>query len=233
MIAGHQVRIDVLLVLALPRLERGELRKRSRIAHPLNRLIIGHKVHVLVAQQLVDESLKDAEILLLFEPNGVEVDAERSSVRFVVTVKVGHEHVVHFLFGQMGRTRVDHSASVPFNVQRIHHHFPHAGERARRTLLARSTATMRNTIVERVRPQRRIRLRSHHRRIVQEAELFHHDELRVPADAKERHTSATNFVQRNAGKLVNDVGHSGKLIEPIFDRGVKSPPQFRLFVTTF
>lgn len=69
-ITGDQVRIDVLLVLTLPRLERVQLRQRRRSSDPLNCLVVGHEVDVLVLQQIVNELLEHSEVLLLFEPEG-------------------------------------------------------------------------------------------------------------------------------------------------------------------
>lgn len=67
-VTGDQVRVDVFLVLALPRLERVQLRQRRRSSNPLDRLVIGHEVDVLVLQQIVHELLEHSEVLLLFEP---------------------------------------------------------------------------------------------------------------------------------------------------------------------
>lgn len=135
----------------------------------------------------------------------------------------------------MGRTRVDHGAGVALDVERVHDHLPHPGECARRTLLARTVTLVRDPVVHGERPQwvgvRLASLRGrNHGRVIEEAKLFHHHHLGVPADPQEGHANAAQVVQRDARKLVDYVGHACKLVEPVLHCGVESPPELRLLV---
>ena len=228
-VAGHEVGVDVLL--ALPGLEVAHLRQRGRRPHPLYRLVVRDEVHVRLLHELVDEAQKDPEVLLLLEPDRVEVDPEWRFVALVVAVEVVHEHVEDLVVRQVRRAGVHHRARVALNVQRVHDHLPHAGERAGGTLLARAGAAVRDPVVERVRPQGRVGLRRDHAAVVQEAELLHHDELRVPSDSQERHAHSPQLIQWDTREPVYDVRHAGELVEPVLYRRVVRPPQLWLLVT--
>ena len=56
--------------------------------------------------------LESFEVALLPEPDGVEVETQRSSIRFVMTFEVVHEHVVDVFFFVVGRAGIDHSTRV-------------------------------------------------------------------------------------------------------------------------
>lgn len=113
-VAGEQVGFDFLL--ALPWLKVGQLWEWCGCAHPLDGLIVAHHVHILVGQQFVQEANEHGKVALLLEPNGVEVQAERGSVRLVVTIEVVLQHAVYFLVGQVSGTRVDHGANVALRI---------------------------------------------------------------------------------------------------------------------
>lgn len=232
-VAGHQARVD--FALALPRVEVVDLAQLRGRAHPLDRLVVGHEPHVLLLDHLVDEAQQRAQVALLLEPDGVEVEPERRLVRGVVALEVVLQHVVHLVLGQVGGAGVDHRAGVALDLERVHDHLPHAGEGARRALLARARALVRDAVVHGEGPQRvGVGLADlagrHHGGVVEEAELLHHDHLRVPAHAQEGHAHAAQVVERDAGELVDDVGHAGELVEPVLHGGVEGPPQLGLLV---
>ncbi len=62
------------------------------------------------------------------------------------------------------------------HVQLVHDHLPH-GVAAGGAVLEVAVALVRHAEVQGVRPERRVRQRSRHRRVVQERLLFHHCEL--------------------------------------------------------
>lgn len=90
---------------------------------------------------------------------------------------------------------------------------------------------MRDPVVQCVGPERGIGFGSHHTAVVQEAEFFHHDELRVPSDTQEGDADSPQLVQRDACESVDDVGHAGKLVEPVLYRCIVRPPQLWLLVS--
>lgn len=55
--------------------------------------------------------------------------------------------------------------------------------------------------------------------------MSYHDKLCIPANTKEGHSSTSQFIKWNARKSIDNVGHTGKLIEPVFHGSVESPPQ--------
>lgn len=225
-VASDQVGVN--LALTIPRFERVQIGESSWVAHPLNRLVVGHEIDILLCDKLIDEAKEDLQVLLLFEPSRVEVDTEWRPIGLVVAVEVVHEQVKNFFVREMRRTGIDHRTSVTFDVERIHDHLPHTGERPRWALLSRALALVWDTEIEGVRPERWICFWSDERGIVGESKLLHHNELGVPARTQKRHTSSANIIERDARKLVDDVSHSGELIEPIFDGRIERPPQFGL-----
>lgn len=73
-----------------PRLEVLDLVGGLRVLHPLDDLSHGDEVNIVVIRQdfvdPVEEGIKEFGIVL--QPGGVEVEAERSAIRVVVTLKV-------------------------------------------------------------------------------------------------------------------------------------------------
>lgn len=126
MIAGDKRGIN--FFLALPRLEIVDLRQRCWRAHPFDGLVICHKVDILLLEKLIHESLEDAEIVFLFEPSGMEIDSKRCFVGVIMPLEVFHEHFKDLFVIEMCGTRVDHTASMAIDVQRVHDHLPHARE---------------------------------------------------------------------------------------------------------
>lgn len=228
-VACDQIGIDFLLTL--PWVKVIQLWKGSRWTHPFDRLVVCHEIDVRFLQQLVNESKEDTEILLLFEPYGVEIDAEWCFVALVVTIEIVHEHVKDFVIRQMSRTWVNHSTCVSLNVQWIHDHLPHPRERARGTLLSWSGTPVWNPVVQCVWPERRIGFGCNHTAVVQESELLHHDELCVPSNSQEGNSHSSQLVQRNTSEFIDDVSHACKLVEPVLECCVERPPQLRLSVT--
>lgn len=197
---------------------------------------------------LYDGYLECAEIDALLEPNRVEIQAERSTIRVVVTLEVVHQHLKHFFFRAVRRARIYHgtrvlltelrfvslayntnNAAMPyFDFQLIEDHLPDAWEASARAALPGADARVRHFIIKRVRPDGRVAQRCCHARIVNKAEFFHHQELTVPADTQERYADSANVFHVNVGEAVNDVRLADHLIKPVFDCSVSRPPVFRL-----
>ena len=114
------------------------------------------------------------------------------------------------------------------DFQLIENHLPDAWETAARATLPGADARVRHLIIERVRPDGRVAQRCCHARVVDEAELLHHQELAVPADAQERHADAANVLHVNVGEPVDDVRLSDHLVKPVFDGSVSRPPVLRV-----
>lgn len=222
-IARHFGRFE-LLALAVPRLELVDGVGGRRVAHPLDGLVVGHEVDVLHLGHVVHEPLERVEILGLAEPRRVEVHAVGRPVGRVVALEVVVEHFVDILPAEVGRAAVDHAAVVVAGLHLVHHHLPDAGIAARRTVLVDAAARVRHLVVERVRPERRIRERRHHRRVVDEAELLHHQKLAIPTDAKERHSHAAQLLHPHVRELVDDVRLADHFVEPVLDGRVPRPP---------
>ena len=140
-IACNQVGVN--FFLAFPWFEIVQLGNWSGSSHPLDGLMVRYHEHVWFLDHLIQKSKENSEVLFLLEPNGVEVNSERSFVRSVMTVKVSHEHVENFIIRQVSGTGVNHRASVPLNVHWIHDHFPNSREGARGALLSRTRTSVR------------------------------------------------------------------------------------------
>lgn len=210
--------------LARPRLERGQLIDGRRIANPLNSLVVGDKVDVLHFAHVVHEPRERVHVLGLLEPRRMKVQSVRCPIGQIVSLEVGRQHAVHILAVQVWRTTIHHAATVLTGLQLVHDHFPDARVAARRTVLVVTGARVRHLVVERVRPQRRIDERRHHRRVVHETKLLHHQELTVPADAQKWHSHAAQVLHANVAEFVDDVRLADHLVEPVLDGGVARPP---------
>ena len=157
----------------------------------------------------------------------MKVQAQRCPVRVIVALKVVHKHPVHVLAVHVRRAGVHHAARVLARLELVHHQLPDARVAAGRTVLVVAVARVRHLVVERVRPQRRIRERGHHRRVVHEAKLLHHQKLPVPADAQERHPHPAQLLHAHVREAVDNVRLAHHLVEPVLDGGVARPPLFR------
>ena len=67
---------------------------------------------------------------------------------------------------------------------------PDAREGPAGALLSGADAGVGHAVVQRVGPQGRVREGGHHRRVVHEPKLPHHNELAIPAHAEVRHSDA-------------------------------------------
>ena len=208
----------------LPLRELVHLRLRRGVPHPLQHLPDGHDPHVRAGVHLVEEAAEGLPVLLVLEPGGVEVEAERRAVRVVVAVEVGHEYVVDLLLGEVGRAAVHHGAAVLLKDELVERHLPDAGEGAGGAL-AVADALVWDLVVEGVWPHGGVREGSGDGGVVDEAELLHHEELPVPTGAQEGYSNSADVLHVQSAEAVDDVGLANHLVKPVLDRSVLVPPR--------
>ena len=156
----------------------------------------------------------------LFEPDGVEIETKRCPVGREVATEIAHEHFVGLVVGSIGRARINHSTRVLFDLELVHDHLPDAREAAARAALTVTNTSVRNSVIQRVRPDGWVTGGCRHRRVVDEAELFHHKELTVPADAQEGYADTTNLFHAHTGEFVDDVSLAHHLVEPVLNGSI-------------
>lgn len=99
---------------------------------------------------------------VVLQPHGVEVEAERCFVGFIVAFKIMVQKIVELFATQQVTARVHHGATwkifveagVVSSVQFVHNDFPD-GVRATGALLTVAVALVRHAIIESVWPERR------------------------------------------------------------------------------
>lgn len=97
------VRVDatggLLDLLALARLR--VLGQGARVFHPLDQLLNGDKVDILVLLHLLDELVEALAVALHAHPLFAQEDRERGTVFLIISVEVVHEQVKDFLLARM------------------------------------------------------------------------------------------------------------------------------------
>jgi hypothetical protein len=212
-----------------PGLEVLGLGDGSRILDPLDYLCHGNEVDVVVVgQDLVDpvqEGVQEFGVVL--QPSRVEVETERRSVLFVVTVEVVVEEVVELVSGQDVGAGVHHGAprkvlvvgGVFPAVQLVQDHLPN-GVTPGGTTLQVSVAAMGHPEVHGVRPEGWVAEGSGDGGVVQEGLFLHHGELVVAAHSQVRSSDSDHAVVGQVGVLLGDDPHAGHLFGPVVDGGV-------------
>lgn len=113
----HARRGLVQITRASEQIDAVQLFQWGRIAYPLDQLVLGDKVNILVlGQQIVQNAHEPSSMVFTVEPRRMVVQAKRGSIRFVVTLKVLHDHLVHALLVRWIRAGVAHRATATAKI---------------------------------------------------------------------------------------------------------------------
>merc|ERR1712129_539882 len=210
--------------LLLPGWELGSTTAVYRRLHPSQHLAHRHEVHVTVGgQDLIQPEQESVEHFRLFlQPSSVHVHPYGRSILLVMPYKVVGQDIVEIIRSSDLATAVQHGTArdllifiarlLPW-IKLVHNHL-HDRVAPGGAVLEVAVAPVWGCEGQWVRPERRVRQRSHHRAVVHKTLLFQSRELPVPSQSQQWGSAAVDILSRHITPGDHQVPGSSHLGDP-------------------